>query len=592
MCGIAGGTGRGAEARSMLMMGRMRHRGPDGEGVFGLPDGSAVAMCRLRIRSRPQDGVPFRLESDPDPARGRDAAAAYNGEVYGLYGGGLALPPPAGGAGEVVHIRKALLDPAFHADGMYALALAGEDGILLARDPFGIKPLFLRETEDGIAFASELGALLAPGPTRIRRQSVAELLAFGRPLGEATFFEGIASLPAGSTARLGPAGAEIVRRPGAHPAPSLPEERLPVSAGALREAVREAVRRTLVSDRPLGLAVSGGLDSSIIAAELNDLGLEGLATVSVRAEGSGDGLDSLDAIGLPGDAWRSWRHASRVFGPDELPDGIARAARVLGEPTAMTSVPLYLALADAAAGQGTVVLLTGEGADELFGGYASYQRWSAGAASSAPMLDRLEDFALPPARRDLLRALVGGGELDRCRDGFRTRYAPLAGTGNADDAEGLRRLEMELSLEPLLRRADHALMSRGIEGRVPFLHGEVPSCAFAMPFARGWDRTRTKIALRQAYEGLLPAGLIGEAKRPFRAPAAEWLRGPLAGWLERRFAEGAGRLEALGVRPAGLDLLLAAGRTGDGEASRLCFALSSLLAWLDWLDEGQAAGLG
>src|SRR5205807_2200570 len=131
----------------------------------------------------------------------------------------------------------------------------------------------------------------------------------------------------------------------------------PAGPEELRAAVGRAVERVLVSDRPLGLALSGGLDSTVLAAELSRRGVTDLSTVSVVPQGNGDGISDVAALGLPGTAWHDWRHRSVRFGPQDLLDGVPAAVAALGEPTALTSVPMYAALARLARDSGIVVLL-------------------------------------------------------------------------------------------------------------------------------------------------------------------------------------------------------------------------------------------
>jgi asparagine synthase (glutamine-hydrolysing) len=567
VCGVVGvslapgpvSAGSGAHRLAGLAVRDLLHRGPDGHGVAG-DDDSAVGMCRLRVRSAPSDRVPFQSELG-------SAAFAYNGEVYlvgnGTRDGGTGVVPAGGLAeGEAVgrHGPQQL-------DGMYALARRDRDGAIeVVRDPLGIKPLYLRRHRDGVAVASELAALEPLfGRPRIRRAALAQYLLLGRVVDGGTFYEDIEPVPPGARLQLKQGAATVLAVQRARPYRGLGDRREPTTA-ALRDAVTRAVERVLVTDRPLGLAVSGGLDSTVLATELARLGLRDLATVSVVPRDTGDGVRDLRELGLPGRAWRSWQHRWVRFGPGDLLDGCADAVASLGEPTALTSVPMYAALARLAAESGIVVLLVGEGSDELFGGYRSYL--------GVPGLSDPREFYLSPRRDALVRQLLGE---DLFRDARAALDAALP-AGN-DPASVVREFEYEHSLEPLLRRADHLLMAQGVEGRVPYLHGGLPALAAALPFSRIVHNGQTKVPLRQAYAEELPQ-YRGEVKKPFRAPVASWLTGPHRARLLGELTGHRDRLVAAGLRPEGVGALCAGVADGDATATGLAFATLTLGIWL------------
>jgi asparagine synthase (glutamine-hydrolysing) len=556
MCGIAGAIGppaRGDQVRRLLA--RLAHRGPDGSGVQ-VADSRALGMCRLRIRDDTDVPLPLHLGAV-------DEWVAYNGEVYRSSGRSV----PATAEEEVRSLFSAgpMIGPV---DGMYAYARlpAAPAEIELGRDPFGIKPLYLlRPPEGGILFASEIQALLAVmGTPAIEEGAVGEFLAYGRVLGDRTFFQGILSLGPGQTVRLHADGGQSVWQQ--HP----PLAGSPGSPAELRAAVRDAVMGCLPSSRPLGLAVSGGLDSSIIATELSEAGFDELTTVSVVPEGSDDGIEQLESLQLaPGGAWRGWRHSSLVVGPSPFVQALQRVTAILGQPTRLTSAPLCLLLAERFSELGRTVVLTGEGADELFAGYDSYRTWNQGPSSR-----RVLDFVLPPARRRWLKELLGEPALEACEGAFFRAY-PGAGQ---TEIQALLDVERTLSLEPLLIRTDHTLMSYALEGRTPFLHGEVPGLASSWPAMALLDAAQGKLPLRDAYRNLLPRQ-SQEHKRPFRAPIWAWFQGVLAPWLRRTLLSYRDVLATLQVRPDGVEALAAAAIAGDPEACGLAYGLVSLAYW-------------
>lgn len=527
---------------------RLRHRGPDGRGICG-DDVSAVGMARLRVRSRPEDTVPFTDGGN---------AYAFNGEIYSAEG----LVPP-GGLGEATAAGRLRAD---RLDGMYALVRRAPDATLhVRRDPFGIKPLYLLQDPHVVAVASECSALLgAFGPRPVRQDAIAQFLLFGRVVDGGSFFCGVRPVRPGECLEL---RAGRVHWAGGF---SKSVQGEGTEHGDLRAAVGRSVDRVLLSDRPLGLAVSGGLDSTVIASELAVRGVTDVATVSVLPEGTEDGVEGLGELDLPGNAWRTWRHHTTSFGPQDFLDGIDAAVAALHEPTALTSVPMYAALARTAREAGIVVLLVGEGADELFGGYRSYLGLTDMGASA-------EAFFTSAGRVAVVRDLLGANAVAKALEALREALPTCS-----DTTEIVRRFEREHSLEPLLRRADHLLMAEGIEGRTPFLHGDLASLADALPWHELVRDGQTKVALRRAYADRLPQ-FATEIKKPFRAPVARWLVGAAAGRLAQELAGYRSRLAEVGVRPEGVNTVINALAAGRPKAAEIAFALRTLGVWLDHL---------
>ncbi|WAL96414.1 asparagine synthetase B family protein [Streptomyces sp. Je 1-369] len=548
---------------------QLRHRGPDGLGLVDHGT-AALGMARLRVRSRPLDSVPFA---------GSGAVFAFNGEVYRADG-----VVPEGGLEEAR--RAGEPDAATAVDGMYAVVGGDPDGTLRAvRDPLGIKPLYLREAPEGVAVASEVGPLVDVfGRAPVRPAAFAQFLLSGRRVVDGgSFFEGIRAVRPGE--RLTLRDGRITRSVPARPAPCAPG--MP-EAAELRAALETAVDRMLLTDRRVGLAVSGGLDSTLVARLLARRGIRDLPTVSVLPQDTGDGVRDLSDLGLSDAVIDTWQHHSTSFGPADLLAGLPAAVRSLGEPVAMSSLPMYRALAKLAGAAGITVLLVGEGADELFAGYHRYRALYAGEFTD-PV-----DFYLPYERLELVTALLGGdacadatGELRRAVGRSREAAAERLGI-EPTVIDVVREHEYEHSLEPLLRRTDHLLMAEGIEGRTPFLHGGVAELARRYP-ARSLVRgSQTKAALREAFADLLPPSYRVQPKQPFRAPVRQWLRGGLLPRVDRTLADATESLRRLGVRPAGMLLLRERLAAGDAAACTLAFALLSTVEWLHWLDDSAA----
>lgn len=583
MCGIVGAIGHEEAAHIVrFLLQAIQHRGPDGSGSIADLDRS-LGMCRLRIRGTHSISLPI---STTYGAIG-GGWASYNGEVYttvSLDGGQIV---PEGAVEEVGAILRSLQDHQ-QIDGMYALSWTPADfqEVSLYRDPFGIKPLYWRQLDHGYAFASEASALaaIAPGVKTIPIETVWEYLAFGKPLGQNTFYSGVSSVPLGGSVRLTrqdavvtPASLSPLRPQAGH-----------IGVSDVRAAVKQSAEQCIVSDRHLGIALSGGLDSTILAYELDALGVEHITTISVCIPGVTDGLEDLRALGLPeGGAWITWDHHTVTLSPEDFPGMLRLGVAAFGQPTRMTSVPLYTALAQKARELGVVVLLSGEGADELFGGYSSYLTWQKGAPS-IPGLEHLRAFAFPSHRRTWISQLLGPEAVDWCDLRFEEIYGNLA---EVEPLSALRQLELSLHLEPLLLRTDHCLMRYGIEGRTPYLHGNVPQTAATLTEKDVLRQGQTKAILRAGWRKEL-ATQTAAAKHAFRLPIDAWLSSSLATWASTFLREGKQALEGWGCNRDIVESLIQGIQAGDMEAASLGYSLLTLLTWTGLLESSPSPTRG
>lgn len=468
MCGIAGLGGGGWPSGSFeALFEGIGHRGPDHQGVW-CQGSLQLGMNRLRLRG-PNVALPITVPT---------GAVAFNGQVYGAVAhNGTYSPLQNGLDGEI----SILLNGEVGADGMYAWALVSEDGrtVTLRSDPDFIKPMFYRLDKRGFAFCSEPGPLmrLGGGRCRLDRTALAELFAYGWYLDDSLFAEGI-RFTATEDAVL---SFEGVRPLDKHyqPAPSN-EGATPVER--LRIAMHESVLRCTMGAGPFGLALSGGLDSTILAYELNSLGIEDLVTISVCA-GDDDGIADLHELELPsGGAWERWRHrVVRIENDQDFLSRFRASTLSFAQPSTMSSLPLYHALAEAAAEEGVRVLITGEGVDEVFGGYSSYAK--------LPNLACPIDYYSYPHRELLVRRLFGDALDSKVRARFRERF---------ESCTDIRVVEREIRLKRLLLRSDLCLMARSIEGRVPFLHNGIPQIGLSVPWSEA-VRPPGKNLLRTAY---------------------------------------------------------------------------------------------
>jgi len=445
MCGIAGlvGSVRGASVEELLT--KIAHRGPDGAG--SLNEGPLqLAMNRLRFRG---EKVKLPLISD-----GR--LAAFNGQIYGVKEGTFGYREVPGGLDMEL---DSVLNHRSCTDGMYAFAIASPSGeeVHLGTDRFSIKPLFVRQLKNGVAFCSEIGPLLEIStPASINADALCELFSFGWYLGAETF----------ATELLVACRHDIhiVNQKVLLCEKQKPTSISKVTPSDIRQALSESVRRCLQGSGPFGLAVSGGLDSTILAWELNAAGIENVVTLSVRQHGEDDGIEHLNELDLPpGGAWETWRHRVVRIDQTTFLSDFQRSIRSFGQPSTMSSLPLYQRLAEAAADEGVRVLITGEGADELFAGYSSYKK-----VGSLP--SPLDYYRHAPRIR-LVRALFGD-RVSHAQEKFSNLYC---------DINDIRDIETEMRLSRLLLRTDTCLMSRSVEGRVPFLHNGIPEMAMGTP---------------------------------------------------------------------------------------------------------------
>jgi asparagine synthase (glutamine-hydrolysing) len=564
MCGIAGilsldGGTPPDRGELGAMAAALAHRGPDGAGE--LNDGPlGLAIRRLAIVD-PAGGH--------QPLASEDAAVhlVCNGEIYNA----PALRRDLERRGHrfasrsdvevIVHLYEERgLGFLAELRGMFALALwdARERRLVLARDPFGIKPLVYALAPGRLAFASELKALLTlPWLSReIDLEALETYLAVNAVLAPRTIFRDARKLPAGHVLVAGAGAVHVERyaRPGPVPAGAVRREPPAALAAELRERLADSVRAHLEADVEVGVLLSGGLDSGIVtglaAAEL----ARPLKTFSV-----GFTEPSFDELAGARQVARRYgtEHRELVVGPDAAADLHAVAA-TFDEPRGdSTALPYWLAARLAATEVKAV--LSGEGGDELFGGYQTYVAgrlapWARPLAAAEPLLARWPsssrrlslDFKLrrlargaglgpverhhaykeifsAAARAELLRPERRGAE-DPV-DAYRRRYAETPGV---EPVARLQDLDVGTFLaDDLLAQTDRAGMAHGLEIRVPFLDPVVAELAHALPVAARVRGLQTKPLLRAAAAPLLPGAIVRGPKRGFCAPAAAWLRGPL-----------------------------------------------------------------
>ena len=535
------------------------HRGPDSAGAF-VEGPVALAARRLSI---------IDLEGGDQPIGNEDGRiqVVQNGEIYNYRQLRERLEhrghkfSTQGDTEVLVHLYEER-GPAFVEDlrGMFAIALWDrlERRLVLARDRFGIKPLYYRVQDGTLSFASELKALLRqPGMSReVDADALEAYLAFNSIPAPLTIFREARKLPPGHL--LLAEGGETRLRRYARPRPvAAGKERTESEvelAQELRERLRDSVRAHLVSDVPVGVMLSGGIDSSALAALAARESSYCVSTFSIGFEERS--FNELELARRVAELYGTDHH-ELILRPDAV-DLLPRLAEAFDEPFADSSaLPTYLVSQLAA---GTVkVALSGEGGDELFGGYYTYVADTLAphigpvASVLRPLIERLPSssskisfdykakrFAraahLPPLERhhgwkeiftpDARAALLDGrrGTIDPL-DIYRARYEETAGV---DELARLQDVDVGIYLaDDLLVKTDRASMAHSLEARVPFCDPEVAELALALPRRMKVRRLAKKRLLRDAVASMLPREIVHGRKQGFSIPAAAWLRGDL-----------------------------------------------------------------
>lgn len=568
MCGIYGVVSLdGRRLRYPDVAGRMadtlRHRGPDGGDAVTAPH-AVIGARRLAIMDLTTGDQPFR---SPDGT----VWMVCNGEIYNaptLRADHAARGYPFRSRGDIETILPLYelhgAEGVARLDGMFGLAIWDERrrGLVLARDRVGEKPLFWTVVDGELRFASEVQSLLVfPDQPRRLDAGAAELYAaFGYVPAPHTMLAGIQKLPPAHLLELAD-GQVTVRRywdPAARTsAPSTPD------AATLRDTLLGAVRRQLMSDVPLGVFTSGGLDSSWLAAAAKTvLPDERIHTYAVQFVEPG--YDESDFAAIVAQRMGTVHHvvpaddAALLRALDVVTD---RVAEPIGDPAVL---PTYL-LAEAAR-EHVKVVLSGEGADELLGGYPTYlghrvAGWfaalpgplrraltaivarrpaTAGKVTIEYLARRFVDAAMLPP---LERHLAWFGALGPSAAALALVTDRLRGFPSHDPLNRMLWLDFLTYLpDNLLVKVDRATMLASIEARAPFLDRAV--LELALPTAspvkvRGFQ---TKAILKEAARGVVPAEVIHRRKRGLSVPVARWLNGSLASLADRHL--GAPRLAA------------------------------------------------
>jgi asparagine synthase (glutamine-hydrolysing) len=533
MCGIAGIIGSEAcVAIARAMSERLKHRGPDGDGVWEQP-GVALAHRRLAILDLSEAGhQPMVFDSQ---------VLTYNGEIYNHERLRAGLPGPWRSSGDtevLVHLLakhggaclKSLV-------GMFAFAAwdMREQRLLLARDRLGIKPLYYRLLPDGIAFASELKALMVMGQPEIDRSAVRDFLFHGYVPAPKSIYRGIAKLPAGHTLTWQAGRVSIERY--WNPSTAITVRSSDDTVHELDALLREVVPAHTLSDVPVGVFLSGGIDSALTAYYL-----EAPHTYTLGFD-SGKRSEAR-AARLAAEHLRT-QHREMTAPQADFAGALDQMPALFDEPFGDSAAWSNYLIAQFARREVTVAL-SGEGGDEIFCGYPRY--WSRIGARSS-LFNRALARYLPPLSR------FGSSMQRHAYVGLPAYAAALGGMtalqvesllakswqepdydylwfyrqhwiSNSSPLAQLRWLDLKTGLaEGLLTKVDRTSMAHSLEVRPPLLDHRLVEFMLSVDPDMLVDQTRHrgKLLVRRLMEPRLPPGHLNQPKSGFGLPVHRWL---------------------------------------------------------------------
>jgi asparagine synthase (glutamine-hydrolysing) len=541
MCGLAAliEPGRRFDAALLAAVGEdLRHRGPDSDGIVNEP-GVALVFRRLSIL----DPTP-RADQPMTDAAGQ-VTLIFNGEIYNFRS--LRQQLEAEGAnfrttGDTEVILQGYLawgEAIFDKlEGMYALVLLDRrtGQVLAARDPFGIKPLYLLQRGALVGLASEMRPLTRLAPPEVDTDALAELLTFGWAAGTLSNLKHIERVPGGTLLRISLADGSIKRRRFCDPLETFGDD-APLSPAEAIERAHEAVRRSieahLISDVGYTVQLSGGVDSSLITAIAAEHVKGRLVTFGIKLDDARHDESQwrkqvIDRYGVD--------HHEIALGAREFADALPRAIRHMEGPSPHMGCVLLMLLCDRIR-EVSKVVLTGEGGDEFFGGYDRYRKWRKLRAQER--LSRFMPSAMLPQRPPFIGLKRMSGKDVACyasvyhdftavhrlfptlvpAPGFRERVSKRF----RDFRDRLLAVDQSAYLESLLVRQDKMAMAASVEARVPFVHLPLARVLNRLPRSVRVPGGVTKPILKAIGERYLPYDLLYRRKVGLTLPYKDWL---------------------------------------------------------------------
>lgn len=615
MCGIAGlvsfNESQVSEGSLNAMVDCLEHRGPDDHGSY-IDRNIGLGHTRLSIIDLSSAG------RQPMHSKCGRYTLVYNGEIYnaaelkdGL--GGIELR----GHSDTEVLLESLIrygpDIISRLNGMFAFAFydKGERTLLLSRDRFGIKPLFIAEEHGTLRFGSEIKCLFAGGLSnrKLRKSAVHEFLYYGVTLGAQTLFESVDRLLPGSVlrVRIDSGHREIWSF---HKFPKAIEQTISSDPESrVLELLDASVRRHLISDVPVAIFLSGGIDSSTITAFATKHSAEQLISYSVGFDIPG-GVDELPIARLVANRYGT-DHRELHVTVDGVKDVLEKLSDAHDVPFGdAANIPLYL-LCEQLSGEVKVVL-QGDGGDEIFGGYARY-RWllkakilrSAAAVKNFIPLDLLPaNFAMRVNR--ILEAFSNDDSrlmalllTEECVDPPPTRvlsdswqneiakYDPFLRYAEVNDqleaqsvAQRMLHIDAQIILpDVFLEKVDRSTMAHSIEVRVPFLDTDLTDYMLRLPAESKLPGGRQKGLLKSALRNVLPDEVLNRKKTGFSVPYKEWMRGSLGDWLlqllDERSVRESGLFSATKIRE-----ILSTHRQGKYRDGFLLYKVLVMALWI------------
>ncbi len=633
MCGICGiflcDRGQSVSRDALAAMNRrIVHRGPDDDGFF-VEENVGLAMRRLSI-------IDVKTGHQPLANEGQDVWIVYNGEIYNH--ADLRADLEARGhryrtrsdTETIVHMYEEYgHDCVKRLRGMFAFVIwdSRKRVLFAARDRLGIKPFYYRWDSKAFLFGSEIKAILAyPGVgAEFNRGVLSEYLAFGYITGPETMFSGIQKLMPGHTLELAEDGEPRVEQYW-DLGVEVDQEPLPRKyyVQTYRELLEASVASHLMSDVPLGVFLSGGLDSSAVAALASKIRGDRIHTFAV-----GYGEEQFSELGFAREVAKhidSEHHEVRLS-REEFFQSLPRLIWHEDEPIVWpSSVSLYFVAR--LARERVTVVLTGEGSDETLAGYTRYA-WTLLNAR----IDRAYRAVTPGALRDLVRRAIQAGPLSATlhrkvehtflvRDGNSwpsfyydnffsafsaaeqsdlltpdvlstagDAYAGSMHAWNRSSGDLLHRLlyaDINSYLVELLMKQDQMSMAASIESRVPFLDHELVEFTARIPASYSIEGMAGKLILKQAVEDLLPRSIVFRKKMGFPTPWGYWLAGPQLDDLERMLLDP--RTSERGLfRPGALRGMFAEHRSKTRDHGDRIWRLLNLETWMRVMIDGDPA---
>jgi asparagine synthase (glutamine-hydrolysing) len=614
VCGICGTTRAGDGTSLQAMNDAMKHRGPEDEGIY--------------VDERTNVGLGVRRLSIIDVAGGHQPLSNEDGTVWAVLNGEIynfpSLRERLLGTGHrfssrtdtevLVHLYEEYGVDLVHAlEGMFAFALwdGRQQLLVIARDRFGEKPLFYSTSSAQLTFASELTALLQALPSRpeVDAAAIDTYFTFGYVMAPKSVVQGVTQLLPGHILTWNRDSGAVATRSYWSPPQPVRELKAPHSeiADEARELLEASVRSRLMADVPLGVFLSGGIDSTLVAALAARHSSEPLKTFTVGYDvGSVNETEAARRAAAAVGA----EHHELLVDENEIASRAPTLLAALDQPLADEAfVPLRL-LAEFAREEVTVII-GGEGADELFGGYPRY-RWLARSArlpaavprrplvaaakvighvpglTRASRLREVFAFESPLARhvawvtgqRLQVREALYGPRLREYGGRDPLHLYPVTFRDDGDLEGSFMRLDQTHWLpDDVLVKADRASMQKSLELRTPYLSRELAELAASVP-GHVHSAGHGKVILRQVFRQVIPDATHRRAKVAFRAPAGTWLRGPLAPALQEQLHSSALYAEGWFDRAA-VGSLVREHLQGATDRSRILWPLFALGAWLD-----------